>query len=101
MSNNSDAGAETVTVNPAPGNVSTLDLHSFAPVGTKIVAHFMPWFVSPGSGDHTQTDYNSNDANTVNAQMNDMAQRHFDGLMVDWYGEFNSTADATTQKVSS
>src|SRR6185437_16340445 len=81
MSNTSDVGAQTVVVNPVPGNVSTLDPHTLLPAGSKIVVHFMPWFVSPGTGDHTQTLYNSNDANTVNAQMNDMIQRHFDGLM--------------------
>ena len=49
--------------------------------------------------DHTQTKYNSNDANTINAQINDLIARHFDGLIEDWYGSANTTIDGTLQKV--
>ena len=100
MSNSSDVGAQTVTVNPAPGNVSTLDIHYLVP-NVKVMAHSTDWFVQGASGDHTQTKYNSNDASTVAAQDADMIQRHFDGRLIDWYGEFNSTTDGATQKISS
>lgn len=101
MSNSSDAGAQTVTVNPVPGNVSNLDIHGLLPTGTKVVAHSTDWFTSPGTGDHTQTKYNSNDLATVVAQDNDMVQRHLDGRMIDWYSQFNSVVDGATQKISS
>lgn len=100
MTNSADAGAQTVTVNPVPGNVSTLDIHTLLPVGTRVIAHSTDWFVTTPGVDHDQTNYNSNDAATVAAQDNDMIQRHFDGRAIDYYGEFNTVTDGAVQKIS-
>lgn len=99
MSNTADAGAQTVTVNPVPGNVSTLDIHALLPVGTRVIAHSTDWFTAPGAGTHQNTNYNSNNAATVAAQDNDMIQRHIDGRVTDWYGPFNTTIDGAFQKI--
>jgi len=37
---------------------------------------------------HVEVGYNSFDAVTVNRQLNDMLIRHFNGVLVDWYGPF-------------
>src|SRR5205807_5409584 len=56
---------------------------------------------------HIEIGYNSNDANTVDAQISDMLRRGFDGISIAWYGPpqgtcpggTNCTHDGTTQKV--
>lgn len=100
MSNLSDVGAQTTLPNPAPGNVSTVDIHKLLPSGTKVVVHSTDWFVQGTNGDHIQTKYNSNDVNVVAAQDSDMIQRHMDGRWIDWYSQFNSTVDGATQKIA-
>ncbi|HKW66686.1 MAG TPA: hypothetical protein VJP04_05315, partial [Terriglobales bacterium] len=44
--------ATSGTYDPLPANVSTVDIHSLIPggSGTKVLAHFQPWFcMNPGS----------------------------------------------------
>jgi len=99
MANNSDVGAQTVTVNSVPGNVSTVDIHNLLPAGTKVLVHSTDWFTQGTTGDHIQTHYNSNDVNTVHAQDNYQIALHIDGRVIDWYSQFNATVDGATQKI--
>lgn len=92
---------QTAIPDPAPGNVSTLDIHSLLPAGTKVVVHSTDWFTKTSNVNHVFTYYDSNDAATVAAQDADMIQRHLDGRMIDWYSQFNTVTDGTTQKISS
>ncbi|MGI9100856.1 MAG: PKD domain-containing protein [Terriglobales bacterium] len=94
-SGNGDLGA---------GNVSKVDTHTLLYPGFsgKIYAHLMGWFcmnagsTAVGAGtscsSHVQIGYNSNDPAVVQAQVNDMISRGFDGVIHDWYGP-NKTAD--------
>ena len=102
-----DANGETF--DPAPGNVSNVDVHSLLYSGntTKVFAHVMPWWcmqsgsISTGVGtacqSHLQIGYNSNHAATVAAQVSDMLRRGIDGLVVSYYGRLNFY-DQTTLK---
>jgi hypothetical protein len=97
------------TFNPAPANVSNVDIHSLLYSGnsTKVFAHVMPWWcmtagstqTGPGTlcGSHIQIGYNANSAATVKAQVEDMQRRGFDGLAVAYYGRLNFY-DETTLK---
>ncbi len=104
----------TGTFNPAPGNVSLVNVHSLLYSGatTKMFAYYLPWFcmtsgsttTGPGTScdNHLQVGYTSNNSATVNGQVNDMIQRGFDGTIVDYYGTDQTVApgqDATTQKL--
>ena len=104
----------TGTFDPAPANVSVVDVHNllYAGATTKMFAYFQAWFcmtagsTSTGAGtlcnQHIQVGYNSNDAATVNGQLNDMIQRGFDGAIIDDYGTDQTVApgqDATVQKI--
>lgn len=97
--------------NAAPGNVSDVDIHDALYPGTTtlVVAHYQPWFcmqsgstatgVGTNCGGHVQVGYDSNDAATVNGQMNDMIRRGLDGVVVDWYGPNKTWHDGTTLKI--
>ncbi|MCU1284984.1 MAG: hypothetical protein JWO13_1334 [Acidobacteriales bacterium] len=99
------------TYNLAPGNVSSMNIHSMLYPGssTKVFAYFEPWFcMTPGSGfagsgsmctGHIQVGYNSNDVATVHGQIDDMKSRGFDGLVIDSYGANLNFYDSVTQKV--
>ncbi len=101
------------TYDPAPGNVSDLDVHSLLAQGgnMQVYAYFEPWFcMQPGSTatgvgtlcqSHLQVGYNSNDPNTVNGQVQDMMRRGFDGVALDWYGPTLNFYDSVMQKVAS
>lgn len=101
------------TYDPAPGRISTVDIHSLIPGGsaTKVLAHFQPWFcmnsgststgVGTSCGGHLQVGYNSNDSYTVNGQLNDMRRRGFNGVVVDWYGPTLNNYDQVSQKMKS
>ncbi|HEY0565182.1 MAG TPA: hypothetical protein VGC88_06335 [Terriglobales bacterium] len=101
----------TGTVNPAPANVSTEDVHQLLYSGntTKVFTHFQPWFcmnagsltTGPGTScsSHIQVGYNSNDAATVAEQLADMQRRGFDGVVVDWYGAQSVPLDQTTHLI--
>ena len=100
--------------NPAPANVSTVDVHTLMYSGatTGMLAFYLPWFcMTSGStvtgtgtlcSQHIQVGYTSNNSATVNGQLNDMVQRGFNGLVVDYYGTNQTIApgfDATSQKI--
>jgi hypothetical protein len=105
--------ATSGTYNSVPGNVSREDMHEmeYSGANTAIYAHFLPWFcVQPGStstgvgttcNGHYQVGYNSNDAATVKAQMDDMQSRGIMGPIIDWYGPNAPIEEGTTQKVKS
>ncbi len=93
--------------NAAPGNVSTEDIHQLFYSGnnTRVFAHYQPWFCMGSSsstgtgsscGSHLQVGYNSADSSTVHGQINDMIQRGFDGIVVDFYGTAGSSSELTT-----
>ncbi len=73
----------------------------YANSGTKLFAHFMPWFGFPN---HMSVGYSSNDALQVQKQVADMASRGLDGAIMDWYGRGQSSNqflsyDQTTQLI--
>jgi hypothetical protein len=120
---------------PAPGHISNVPIRNalYAGSTTKLFVHLEPWFqvchttaasypvgtdtngngfldrgeYSRCSEGHIEVGYNSNDAGTVAAQMDDMIRRGFDGVMIDWYGKpggacpatKNCTSDLTTLKI--
>jgi hypothetical protein len=118
---------------PVPGHVSDVPLRNALYPGstTRLFVHLQPWFTvchtsatsypvgtdSNGNGyidrneysrcGHIETGYNSNDTQTVGAQMDDMIRRGVDGVMIDWYGKppgacpaaSHCTEDETTKKV--
>ena len=74
-------------------------------VNLQLFAHFLPWF-DVTTNRHVNVGYNSNDPNTVFAQLSDIRDRAFTGLIIDWYGPPLSggafvTEDGTTQKIAS
>jgi hypothetical protein len=97
-------GVLNVEFEPVPGNVSHLDTHDlvFPGWGGKIFVNFLNWFSTSDScssgpagiggwgpvrltcASHILTQYNSNDAVQVHAQMNDILARHFDGAMLNY-----------------
>jgi hypothetical protein len=83
------------------GNVSTDDIHAYLTNGTSanIFANFMLGFcVQAGSAycnNNVTTGYNSNDANTVAAQVEDLIRRRIDGAIVTWEGAGTSEDGAT------
>jgi PKD repeat protein len=82
--------------NSAAGNVSKLPINSLLYPGntTKIYAHLLPWFGTPG---HINVGYNSNDPNQVHLQVEDMMSRGINGVIIDWYGPNNVVQDQTAQ----
>ncbi len=119
---------------PPPGNVSRVPIDTMIYPGntTKVYAHFMPWFKvcntsassypvgTDGDGDgyvdsdhsrcstgHIETGYNSDDAETVRAQLDDIFHLSFDGVVINWYGKPQGSCplgsfcvhDNTTKKV--
>ncbi len=103
-STNGDLGA---------GNISKVDVHTLLYPGFsgKIYAHLMGWFcMTSGStavgadtlcGKHIQIGYNSNDPKVVQAQVNDMISRGFDGVIHDWYGPGKTDDDIETKNYMS
>lgn len=79
--------------NLGANNVSKVNIHSLLYSGatTKVLAHLLLWFGDPG---HMNVGYNSDDANQVKRQIDDMVSRGIDGVVVDWYGPNNSINDA-------
>jgi hypothetical protein len=84
----SNSDAQTVVVNPPPGNVNFSDLHAllFAGSTSKIVFHYQPWF---GNFEHIDVGYNSNQKSTVSNQIAKMMALGGYGVLVDWYGSTN------------
>jgi hypothetical protein len=99
--------------NVAAGNVSKLDLHTLLYPGatTRIYAHVMPWFCTPGSANcncstttglcnsHFVTGYNSNDAAQVKKQVDDMISRGVQGAIIPWYGSTKPVQSGATSKL--
>jgi len=92
------AGVLTPIFNPAPGNVSTEDIHGYLTNGaaTKIYANFMTGFcmTNDGSGhchSNVMTGYNSDDPRTAAAQVKDLYNRHIDGALISWEGPGSDT----------
>lgn len=87
------------TYNIVPGNVNKSSLKNlfYSPTttqatkdATKVFAHLLGWFcysTDPTCEGHVQVGYNSNDPATISAQITDMTQRSFDGVVLDWYGD--------------
>jgi hypothetical protein len=71
--------------NAAAGNVSKVSTRTLLYPGStaKIYAHFMPWF---GDKKHINPGYASNDSQQIKKQVNDMASRGLNGVIIDWYG---------------
>ncbi len=102
--NNTSAAASFTSLtdgNIGVGNISKVPTRKllYANSGTKLFAHFMPWF---GFANHISVGYNSNDALQVQKQVADMVSRGLDGAIIDWYGRGQSSTqflsyDQTTQ----
>lgn len=84
----SNSDAQTLVVNPPPGNVNFADLHALLYPGStsKIVFHYQPWF---GHFEHIDVGYNSNEKTTVANQIAKMIALGGYGALVDWYGSTN------------
>ena len=80
--------------NLGAGNISKLDIHSLLYPGatTKIYAHLVPWF---GRTSHMNVGYSSTDPLEVHRQIEDMASRGIDGVIIDWYGPGTTEDQAT------
>jgi len=114
------------TYTPAPRHVSDTPMSAALYSGntTNFFAHLEPWFTVCHAassyplwdstankyktcGGHVETGYNSNDAATVKAQMDDMLRRGFSGVVVNWYGKppgscpgaSHCTENSTTLKI--
>jgi hypothetical protein len=119
-SDDTRTGVINVPYEPVPGNVSHLDSHDLVFPGYtgKIFVNFLNWFsttMSCGSGhagiggwgpvrstcaSHILTQYNSNDATQVHAQMNDIAARHLDGAMLNYESDqAGGVVDGANQKI--
>jgi hypothetical protein len=83
--------------NRGAGNISKVDVHTLLYPGTatKVYAHMVLWF---GQSDHMNIGYSETDPAQVQSQVDDMASRGLDGVIVDWYGPGN-TMDQATQLV--
>lgn len=96
-------GVATPVFDAPAGNVSTDDPHAYLNqgAGTKIFANFMLGFcVQAGNAycdNNVSTGYDSNDANTVAAQAEDLIRRHIDGAVMTWEGA-GTSPDAATLK---
>lgn len=95
--NNTSAAAGFVNQsngNLGANNVSKVNVHSllYSGASTKILAHLMLWF---GGSSHMNVGYNSDDANQIHNQVEDMISRGIDGVVIDWYGPNNSIDQAT------
>lgn len=99
MTDTTDSGVATALFNPPPGNVSKINIHNYLPAGTVALVHLMGWFTQATSGDHIQTKYASNNTATVTGQMTDIESRGWDGVVIDWYSQLDSTVDGFTKKV--
>jgi len=80
--------------NRGAGNVSKVDVHSLLYSGatTKVYAHLLTWF---GQSQHMNIGYSSTDAAQIKRQIDDMASRGIDGVIIDWYGPNNAIDQGT------
>ncbi|HVH87474.1 MAG TPA: PKD domain-containing protein [Terriglobales bacterium] len=91
-----DSFAGETNGNGRPGNVSKAPMSEllYSGAGTKIYAHYMPWF---GSSSHMNVGYRSDDPVQVKKQVEDMISRGIQGAIVDWYGPASTLADNSTK----
>jgi len=88
--------------NAGAGNVSKENVHELLYPGasTKIFVNFLPWF---GTSSHMNVGYDSANTSQAQRQVNDIASRGFDGIILDWFGvpETTNTAkvDSSSQAV--
>ena len=84
----SNTEAQTLVVNPVPGNVNFSDLHSMLYPGStsKILFHYQPWF---GSSEHIDVGYNENEKAVIANQIARMMALGGYGVIVDWYGSIH------------
>jgi hypothetical protein len=91
----------TPLFDPPASNVSDEDIHGYLTQGqqTKIFANFMLGFCTEGGErlchNNVRTGYNSDDAKTVAAQVEDLRRRHIDGAVMSWEGNGTKEDDAT------
>jgi hypothetical protein len=86
------------SLNPVtPGHVSKTDVHTLLPSRPDLrwFAHATPWF---GTSSHIDIGLTCNTTSYVAAMINDMKNRGFNGVVIDWYGQGHST-DGVTQKI--
>jgi hypothetical protein len=95
--NPSNSGLQTVLVDPAPGNVSPLGLHSLIYGGWsgKAKCEVQLWFY-PGSPGHiTSPGMDQTQQDTANAQVAKMISRQCDAAVLDWYGPSGAAGQLT------
>jgi hypothetical protein len=88
------------SLNPiTPGHVSKTDVHTLVPSRPDLrwFAHATPWF---GTSSHINIGLTNNTTTYVAAMITDMKNRGFNGVVIDWYGQNDST-DGVTQKIKS
>lgn len=56
---------------------------NYLPAGARVIAHFMPWF---GGKDHIDVGYKSDDAGTIEHQLDKMQALGVDSICVEYYG---------------
>jgi hypothetical protein len=95
MTNPSNLGAETVVVDPLPGTVSSVNLHTllYSDATTWIGCVYLPWFsnVSPYNG-HQNIGMEESNAAQVLSQLQNMKARGCDTVVVDYYGTDSAQA---------
>src|SRR5579862_622275 len=97
---NIDPSRMDQSLNPiTPGHVSKTDVHKLIPSRPDLrwFAHATPWF---GTSSHINIGLNNNTTGYVAAMITDMKNRGFNGVVIDWYGNTDST-DGVTQKIKS
>jgi hypothetical protein len=63
--------------------IQNFHFRDFVPLGTKVVAHWMGWFGTPG---HIDVGYNSADLAVITSQIAKMRTVGISGVNPDWYG---------------
>ncbi len=80
-----------------PGHVSKTDVHTLIPKRPDLrwFAHATPWF---GTSSHINIGLTNNTTTYVAAMITDMKNRGFNGIIIDWYGQTDTT-DGVVQKI--
>ncbi len=95
---NIDPSRMDQSLNPiTPGHVSKTDVHKLIPSRPDLrwFAHATPWF---GTSSHINIGLTNNTTAYVASMITDMENRGFNGVVIDWYGNTDST-DGATQKI--
>lgn len=97
---NIDSNKMDMSLNPVtPGHVSKTDVHSLIPghANLRWFAHATPWF---GTSSHINIGLVNNTTSYVSNMITDMKNRGFNGVVIDWYGNTDTT-DGVAQKIKS